>query len=111
MLRVGMNTARAGDGESAWLTYDTAVGIAKRTAADVSFASLRHTILKGLAHIGLQAEATSASTGTKSLAQDVADQIKQFPSIDIAWLKAEVPAAGEFIDMRAYHAAFLSLLP
>jgi hypothetical protein len=110
MLRVGITTAGAGDGESAWLTYDTAVDIAKLTGSDISFAPMRHAILTGLAHVGLRGEASKARTGTKPLAEDVADKVRQFPPADIAWLKREVPMAGEFIDLRTEHAAFLARL-
>ena len=71
---------------------------------------MRHAILTGLAHIGLRGEASKASTGTRLLAEDVADRVGQFPPADVAWLKREVPMAGEFINLRTEHAAFLARL-
>jgi hypothetical protein len=111
MARVGMYEAAAGRGEGAWLTYSVLVDIALMAHGHANFSEATRAASRQLAFIGLEAEASGATVPGGSLAADIAAAIAKLPASEIAWLKSEIPSAGEFIRFRGSHAGFLGRLP
>lgn len=106
MARVGMHEAKAGRGDSAWLTYSAIVDIALLAHGHANFSHATRAASRQLALIGLEAEASGAMVSGGSLAADVAAAVAKLPVAEIAWVKAEVPVAGEFIPYRPSHVDF-----